>query len=115
VFTGPDADPGPLWGQRIGVPSGPGGVSVDAVLRALVDRGLHRVLVEGGAAVARSLLDAGRVDTVVQFVAGKLVPGGRGWVGGAPLGSLADAVELELLDVTRVGADARLRWRARRD
>lgn len=98
-----------LRAQVFVVPRAEVGVDLHTVLRSLAEAGLHRVLVEGGAQVARSLLDAGLVDTIEQFVAGKLIPGGRGFVGGAPVEDL-DRFALELLHHRRVGEDLHLTW-----
>jgi diaminohydroxyphosphoribosylaminopyrimidine deaminase/5-amino-6-(5-phosphoribosylamino)uracil reductase len=87
-----------------------GRVDVVEALRAVAGRGLHRVLVEGGGEVHRSLLDRGVVDTLHLYVAGVVVPGGRPWVGGAPLERLADAPRMVLQEVSRLGPDARLTW-----
>jgi hypothetical protein len=43
-----------------------------------------------------------------------LIPGGLPFVGGAPIGPLADAVRMELLGVERLGPDARLTWALQR-
>ncbi|MBA2321669.1 MAG: bifunctional diaminohydroxyphosphoribosylaminopyrimidine deaminase/5-amino-6-(5-phosphoribosylamino)uracil reductase RibD [Deltaproteobacteria bacterium] len=77
-------------------------------LRAVTARGHHRVLVEGGGAVHRSLLDAGLVDDLVVYLAPTWIPGGRSWVGGPPLGALGDAVRGAITSVDRVGPDARI-------
>lgn len=92
-----------------------GRVDVEAALRALARRGLHRVMVEGGGAVHRSLLSRGLVDTLHLFVAGLLIPGGRSWVGGPPIDRLQDAIRMELDEVRRVGADAELIFRLRHE
>ena len=78
-------------------------------MRTLAARGLHRVLVEGGAQVTRSLLDAGLVDTLEQFVAGRLIPGGRGFVGGPPAPGL-EQYTLTLAGHRPVGNDLHLTW-----
>jgi riboflavin biosynthesis pyrimidine reductase len=52
-------------------------VDVVAALRALGSRGLHRVLVEGGAAVHRAMLDAGAVDRMELYVNGRVLAGGN--------------------------------------
>jgi diaminohydroxyphosphoribosylaminopyrimidine deaminase/5-amino-6-(5-phosphoribosylamino)uracil reductase len=46
---------------------------IAAALGALAQRGLTRVLVEGGGEVAASLLDAGLVDEIAWFRAGKIM------------------------------------------
>ena len=88
-----------------------GGLDLEAALRALAAHDLHRILVEGGGLVHRGLLDVGLVDNVALYVAGKLIPGGRPWIGGAPLGALGNAVQMELSGVCRVGPDVRLSYR----
>jgi diaminohydroxyphosphoribosylaminopyrimidine deaminase/5-amino-6-(5-phosphoribosylamino)uracil reductase len=113
VFTGPDAELQPEQAQVLRVASlHQGRVPVHDVLAAVASRGHHRVLVEGGGQVIRSVLDAGLVDTVEMFVAGKLLPGGRPWVGGPPLEGLDDAIALSLHATAMIGPDAWLTWRA---
>ena len=104
VVTAADAPARTLEADVIRLPA-KGRVPVREALAALAERGLHRVLVEGGAAIHRSLLDAGVVDTLRVYIAPKVLPGGRPWVGGTPLGALADAPGFTVRDVGRVGAD----------
>jgi len=108
-----DAPVRDLPADVVRVPRGEGGVDVEAALRALASRGLHRVLVEGGAQVHRALLDARLADTLVVYVAGVLVPGGVPWLGGPPVASLGDAVRLGAPEVAVIGDDVRLSWRLR--
>ena len=89
------------------VPEGVGGLDLDAVMRALVARGVHNVLVEGGGAVHRSLIDAGLADRLLLFLAPTALAGGAGFVGGPPL-ALADAPRWTLRSVRQVGPDALL-------
>jgi len=110
IVCAEDAPERDLPATVVQVPRGPGGVDIRAALAALVDRGLHRVLVEGGATVHRSLLDARFVDTLHVYLAGVLIPGGLPWLGGPPLEGLADARRLGRPDVTPVGDDLRLTW-----
>jgi diaminohydroxyphosphoribosylaminopyrimidine deaminase/5-amino-6-(5-phosphoribosylamino)uracil reductase len=72
----------------------PGGrLSLPQVLRALAERGLQSVLVEGGAAVNGAFVAAGLVDDVAFFLAPKVfgagVPVMAGPAGGLALGPLA--------------------------
>lgn len=90
-----------------------GRVDAEAALRAIVERGLHRVLVEGGGEVHRTLLDRGLVDELHLFVAGAIVPGGRSWVGGPAIERLSDAIRMELQSARAVGTDAELVFRLR--
>lgn len=73
-------------------PDGRAGVDMAAGLRALGERGVTRVLVEGGAHVAASLLRDRLVDRIAWFRAPRLI-GGDGIPAVAPFGleRLADA------------------------
>jgi diaminohydroxyphosphoribosylaminopyrimidine deaminase/5-amino-6-(5-phosphoribosylamino)uracil reductase len=59
----------------LGVAAGSGGVDVAAALRALGSAGITRLLVEGGAALAGSLLREGLVDRIAWFHAGAVMGG----------------------------------------
>lgn len=89
------------------VPSTPRGVDVTAVLRDLARRGLHRVLVDGGAQVHRSFLDAGHVDRIELFVNARVLAGGPGFVAGDGY-RLAEAPSFQIDLVERVGDDLRI-------
>jgi riboflavin biosynthesis pyrimidine reductase len=56
----------------------PAGTDADAVLAALADRGLTRVLCEGGPGLFGTLLAAGRVDELCLSLAPQLVGGAAG-------------------------------------
>jgi diaminohydroxyphosphoribosylaminopyrimidine deaminase/5-amino-6-(5-phosphoribosylamino)uracil reductase len=62
----------------ITVPAGTPGVDLSAALAKLADRGITRVLVEGGAQLAAALLRADLVDRIAWFHA-PAVMGGDGW------------------------------------
>jgi diaminohydroxyphosphoribosylaminopyrimidine deaminase/5-amino-6-(5-phosphoribosylamino)uracil reductase len=80
-------------------------------LRALADAGLTRVLCEGGATLAASLLQAGLVDRLALFTAGAAIGAeGHPALGGLGLAALQDAPRLALRDVRRVGADTVSLW-----
>ncbi len=93
---------------------GDGRLDLGEVLGRLFSRGLLTVLVEGGAQVAGSFLDAGLVDRVAWFVAPMLIGGvdaapalaGRGAV------ALADALVLRDVEVERLGPDLLVTGRA---
>lgn len=78
-------------------PTTPDGLDPAVVLRALGDAGLTSVLVEGGAAVAGSLLRAGLVDRVLWFHAPAIM-GDDGW----PALRLASRAMAELRRFTHV-------------
>lgn len=84
-----------------------GRVDVRALLRALHDRGIRRVLVEGGGELLGSLFDRGLVDQVCAFLAPKVV-GGRGArspVEGRGLARVADALRLDHATHHALGPD----------
>lgn len=87
------------------VAAGDGGLEPLAMLRALAGRGITRVLVEGGAALAASLLGAGLVDGVAWFTAPSLI-GGDGLAAVGPMGvrALGEAVRLAVTGTRAVGA-----------
>jgi diaminohydroxyphosphoribosylaminopyrimidine deaminase/5-amino-6-(5-phosphoribosylamino)uracil reductase len=95
----------------VAVPTTAHGVDVRAVLADLGRRGLHRVLVEGGGFVHRSMLEAGVVDHLQVYVAGLVIPGGRPWVGGNALARLGDAHRWGAPEVARAGEDVILHYR----
>ncbi len=86
----------------------PMGVDIEAMMKDLGERGILDLLVEGGPTLARSLLQAGFVDRVVVYAAAKLAGGaGRAMFAG-DWRTLADAVELDILSVRRIGPDVRI-------
>ncbi|WP_377642897.1 bifunctional diaminohydroxyphosphoribosylaminopyrimidine deaminase/5-amino-6-(5-phosphoribosylamino)uracil reductase RibD [Oryzobacter terrae] len=78
------------------------------VLAALTARGVHHVLLEGGATLAAAFLRAGLVDEVVAYLAPTLLGAGPGAVGDLGITTIGDAVRLETTDVTVLGGDVRI-------
>lgn len=122
LLTTPESDPArrAALADRgvtlIDVPPGPaGGLDLAAALQALGERGLTRVLVEGGAGVAAALLRAGLVDRLCWFHAPLLI-GGDGVPAVAALGCdrLADMPSFERVSVEALGEDMLTTFRARR-
>jgi len=112
IFCREDAPERELAADIVRLPAGAAGrIDIEQALRALADRGLHRVLIEGGGEVHRSAIDAGLVDSLHLYVAGTALPGGIPWIGGPDLNALADAPRMHLEDVRRVGPDVRLTYR----
>jgi diaminohydroxyphosphoribosylaminopyrimidine deaminase / 5-amino-6-(5-phosphoribosylamino)uracil reductase len=92
-----------------------GRVSPAAVLTALVDLEVRGVLIEGGAEVAASFLDAALVDRVAMFLAPLLLGGTRAPSAIAGDGrELKRAVALEAVEVRRVGDDVLVEGNVRR-
>jgi diaminohydroxyphosphoribosylaminopyrimidine deaminase / 5-amino-6-(5-phosphoribosylamino)uracil reductase len=87
---------------------GPDGrVDLRALLSALYERGVRAALLEGGPTLAGAFLAAGLVDKVIGYVAPKLLGAGAPALSGAGVSTIAEAIHLEFIDVTRVGPDLR--------
>lgn len=99
--------------EAIAVPEGAGGLDLTAALRLLAERGITRVLCEGGGRLAANLLAAGLVDRLELHQAG-LVLGGDGIpaVGALGLDALALAPRFCLTRVRRAGPDLLSSWTA---
>ena len=89
-------------------------IDLVAALAALAERGVTRLLIEGGARLAAALLRAHLVDRLAWFHAPLLI-GGDGTPAVAALGldRLADAPGFERLSVARVSDDMLTTFRAR--
>jgi diaminohydroxyphosphoribosylaminopyrimidine deaminase/5-amino-6-(5-phosphoribosylamino)uracil reductase len=117
IVHGPGADPGrrAAWAARgarlIEVAAGGAGLDPAAVLAALADAGLTRVLCEGGGRLAASLLRAGLVDALAVFSAGVAIGAeGRPMLGDLGLSRLGDGPRFVLAGVEAVGGDVLSRW-----
>lgn len=77
-------------------------------LTTLAGEGIRHVWLEGGATLAAAFLRAGLVDEVVAYLAPVLLGAGRPLVADLGIGTLSDAIHLDLVDVCRVGPDVRL-------
>jgi diaminohydroxyphosphoribosylaminopyrimidine deaminase/5-amino-6-(5-phosphoribosylamino)uracil reductase len=88
-----------------------GGLDPTAALRALADRGIQRLLVEGGAQVHASLLAAGLVDVAAIFVAPVFLGDMQAipMVAGTSARTLPDAFVLEQPEIVRLGDDVLFR------
>ncbi len=88
--------------------TGVSGTGVDEVLDQLADAGIRSVLIEGGARIARSFLEAGAVDELVLYIGAKLAGGtGRPAIDGR-FATITDAIALEITDVRTIGSDVRI-------
>ncbi|MEH0972104.1 bifunctional diaminohydroxyphosphoribosylaminopyrimidine deaminase/5-amino-6-(5-phosphoribosylamino)uracil reductase RibD [Micromonospora sp. CPCC 205546] len=91
------------------VGAGPDGrVDLPALLAALHGRGVCAVLLEGGPKLAGAFLAAGLVDKIVGYVAPRLLGAGPTAVVDAGVTTIAEAIDLEYVDVTQVGPDLRI-------
>jgi diaminohydroxyphosphoribosylaminopyrimidine deaminase/5-amino-6-(5-phosphoribosylamino)uracil reductase len=82
-------------------------------LKALYDRGVRHVLLEGGPTLAGAFVEARCVDEVVAYLAPALLGAGPAALGDAGIGTLADALMLEIESVSRLGEDIKVVGRPR--
>lgn len=113
VVTGPRSDKErrkAFNGVGVGVidvpEAGDQGLDLEAALKALAERGITRVLAEGGSHLAASLLRAHLVDRLVWFRA-PVILGGDGLPALQALGidTVAEGVGLKLLSRQQIGKD----------
>src|SRR4051794_35838656 len=93
-------------------------VSTAATPRALLDelfaRDVRRLLLEGGPTLVAAFLRDGLVDEVVMHLAPKLLGAGPALVGDLGIPTIADALDLEVSDVTLLGRDLQVRLKPTR-
>lgn len=80
-------------------------------LKALYDRGVRHVLLEGGPTLAGAFLEARLVDQVVAYIAPKLLGAGPAVLQDAGIKTISQAVSLEIQDVERLGDDLKITGR----
>ncbi|MET0763965.1 MAG: bifunctional diaminohydroxyphosphoribosylaminopyrimidine deaminase/5-amino-6-(5-phosphoribosylamino)uracil reductase RibD [Blastococcus sp.] len=85
-----------------------------ALLTELFDRGVRRVLLEGGPTLAAAFLRDGLVDEAVVHLAPTLLGAGPSLVGDLGIPTIASALSLTVVDVTRLGGDVEIRLRPNR-
>ncbi len=114
LVTGPEAagkDARPFLDQGVEilpVETGlTGSVDIGAALSSLADRGITRVLAEGGSGLARSLIQAGVVDEILWYRA-PLILGGDGLpaIGALGLQAPSQGPRFESVDRRRLGQDS---------
>ncbi|MFC0005252.1 bifunctional diaminohydroxyphosphoribosylaminopyrimidine deaminase/5-amino-6-(5-phosphoribosylamino)uracil reductase RibD [Micromonospora siamensis] len=106
----------PTWiATAAEVGAGPDGrVDLPALLAELHRRGVRAALLEGGPRLAGAFLAAGLVDQVVGYVAPRLLGAGPTALLDAGVTTIAEAIDLEITDVTRIGPDLRITARPRK-
>jgi diaminohydroxyphosphoribosylaminopyrimidine deaminase / 5-amino-6-(5-phosphoribosylamino)uracil reductase len=77
-------------------------------LEQLYKLGLQHVWLEGGPTVAAAFVRAGMVDRIIAYVTPLLLGSGRSAVGDLGIATIADALRLTVVEVTRLGDDVRL-------
>jgi diaminohydroxyphosphoribosylaminopyrimidine deaminase/5-amino-6-(5-phosphoribosylamino)uracil reductase len=78
------------------------------VLKRVLDKDCQHVLLEGGPTLAGAFLREGLVDRVIAYLAPALLGAGPAALSDAGVGTIADAIRLEIIDIARVGPDVRL-------
>jgi riboflavin-specific deaminase-like protein len=93
-LVGPNATPRPaaLHVERVQLAVGEDGISPEAVLDALAERGLRRVLVEGGAVTLSRFIDAAALDRLHLLVAPMLMGSGRCGLALRPIRTVDEAL-----------------------
>jgi diaminohydroxyphosphoribosylaminopyrimidine deaminase/5-amino-6-(5-phosphoribosylamino)uracil reductase len=82
-------------------------------LGALAQSGITRVFCEGGGMLAAGLLQAGLVDELVHFSAGRMIGAeGQPMIGALGVDRLKDAPRFDLVEQRKVGMDIQSTWRA---
>ncbi|MFL6137109.1 MAG: bifunctional diaminohydroxyphosphoribosylaminopyrimidine deaminase/5-amino-6-(5-phosphoribosylamino)uracil reductase RibD [Frankiaceae bacterium] len=108
VVTGA-AVPVPAGAQALPVGAGGDGrVDLAAALRALHERGVRHLLLEGGPRLAGGFVAAGLVDEVVAYLAPSLLGAGAAAIEGAGVATVGLAHRLRFTDVHLVGPDLRI-------
>lgn len=77
-------------------------------LKRLLDQDCRHALLEGGPTLAGAFLREGLVDRVVAYLAPALLGAGPAALSDAGVGTIADAINLEITDIVRLGPDVRL-------
>lgn len=98
--------------ELLAIPDEGGRIDLKALMAALAARGINELMVEAGAVLNGALLQAGLVDELLIYLAPNLLgDAARGMFGLGELVAMQQRLELEILDIDRVGADLRLRAR----
>lgn len=110
LVHGPDAGAGPPNAHCAQVATTDSGLDLHAVCQLLAEQhDCNDLLVECGAKLAGAWLQSGLVDTLVLYLAPKLLgDAGRGLVALPGLDRLADAITLEDADIKQFGPDWRI-------
>ncbi|WP_088552971.1 bifunctional diaminohydroxyphosphoribosylaminopyrimidine deaminase/5-amino-6-(5-phosphoribosylamino)uracil reductase RibD [Calderihabitans maritimus] len=82
-------------------------VDLNHLMMLLGQRGIISVLLEGGAQLNASAIEAGIVDKILMFIAPKIIGGSLapGPVGGRGIEKMQEALLLHEVEVTTIGAD----------
>ncbi len=115
LLTSPAADTAALRNMGVKVialPLAQSGIDISAALKALAAEGLTRVLVEGGASLAASLLKAKLVDRLLWYRAPSVMGDGVAAVASLGLTGLGDMPRFQYEETIRLGDDVLESYRA---
>ncbi len=91
------------------LPGPSGAVDLESLMDQLALRGINEVLVETGPTLAGALLEAGKVDELILYMAPNLLGNdARGMFHLPAIKELAQKVELDITDLRRIGPDIRI-------
>ena len=100
--------------EIVDVPQRAGRLDLAAVLDALAVRHVNELHVEAGARLNGGLLQTGRVDELLLYVAPTLLGAGRDMAVLGPFDALSQGLAFDFHDAAKVGADLRILARTRR-
>jgi diaminohydroxyphosphoribosylaminopyrimidine deaminase/5-amino-6-(5-phosphoribosylamino)uracil reductase len=92
------------------LPSKKGQVDLGRLLKAMGEKEITSVLVEGGGILLGSLFDAGLVDKVIAFISPSIIggEGAKAAVAGKGVDKVIDAIRLDSINVEKFGEDLML-------
>jgi len=94
---------------RVPVESVKGKVDLFRLMESLASRGLNNIMVETGAKLNGSLIEAGVVDEIVTYVAPRILgDSARGIFVLPEFTKLSQCVEVEIIDQRKIGTDLRI-------
>ena len=109
IAVADDADAAHLGAHAVRLPRAEDGLDLHALLKALQERGVGSVFLEGGPTLAGSFLAEGLIDRVVAYIAPVLIGGGgKAALEGPGAPSIGDASRFRLLEYKEIGGDMRL-------
>ena len=101
--------------DQVVAPGVDGLADLGTAARALGERGILEVLVEGGPRLAGALWKEGLIDRGVFYLAARMA-GGEGWpIMRGVFATLSEADQVIIEDVRRVGEDVRVAWRRQKE
>ncbi len=117
LFVGPDAPPSAVARLEeagvtvLAVGTGTGGLDMRAVMRHLAERGITRLLVEGGARIAATVVGQGLADEVVLFRAPVVIgPDGVRALAGGALSAIERSPRYRIVEDASLGEDRLIRF-----